>query len=320
MNAERDGRAGRTIAAAIPVVLVNAVAFAGQLAFLRTHLHWPLAGQVLVAVTLESVAIYLAFHAHVAQVADDSSLRLRLASYLFAMVIGAMNYSHYAGMQWRPTFAAVAFALMSASSPWLWAIHSRRVSRDALKAAGLIDPHAVRLGATRWMWHPVWSARVMYHATWEGVNDPGEAIAGWEARRSGDRSASLSPDSPGAALQTGSQTGPRTGRRLPAGPVREALPGQVRPALTRPVWDGESGPVPDGQSGPVRARSANRSAKKSTNRSGGRATNRDAEAEFAAEIAAGQVPSIYQIRSRLHVGNERAKALRQHIARQALSA
>src|SRR5947207_791316 len=45
--------------AAVPIVLVNAVAFAGQLAFLRGHLPWVLAGQVLVAVTLESVAVYL---------------------------------------------------------------------------------------------------------------------------------------------------------------------------------------------------------------------------------------------------------------------
>ena len=54
--------------AAVPIVLVNAVAFAGQLAFLRVHLPWPLAGQVLVAVTLESVAVYLAWQAHLALV------------------------------------------------------------------------------------------------------------------------------------------------------------------------------------------------------------------------------------------------------------
>jgi len=71
--------------------LVNAVAFAGQLAFLREHLPWPLAGQVMMAVALESTAVYLAFHAHVAQLANDSALRLRLASYGFAAVIGLTN-------------------------------------------------------------------------------------------------------------------------------------------------------------------------------------------------------------------------------------
>jgi hypothetical protein len=94
--------------AAVPIVLVNAVAFAGQLAFLRVHLPWILAGQVLVAVTLESVAVYLAWQAHLALAADDSALRLRLAAYSFALVIGVMNYSHYMAAGWRPTFAAVA--------------------------------------------------------------------------------------------------------------------------------------------------------------------------------------------------------------------
>jgi hypothetical protein len=172
----------RTALAAVPVALVNAVAFSGQLAFLRVHLPWPLAGQVTMAVALECIAVYLAFHAHVAQLANDSALRLRLAAYAFAVVIAAMNYSHYAAPGWRPTFPAVAVGLMSASSPWLWAIHSRRASRDELLAKGLIEPHAVRLGSTRWIWHPVRSARVMWHATWEGITDPAAAIEAAKAR------------------------------------------------------------------------------------------------------------------------------------------
>jgi hypothetical protein len=163
--------------AAIPVILVNAVAFSGQLAFLRHHLPWTPAGQVLVAVTLESVAVYLAWQAHLALAADDSALRLRLSAYGFAAVIGVMNYSHWMAPHWRPTFTAVTFGLMSVSSPWLWSVHSRRASRDALKARGLIEPHAVRLGATRWTWHPVRSWRVMFRATWQGENDPAAAIA-----------------------------------------------------------------------------------------------------------------------------------------------
>jgi hypothetical protein len=163
-------------------VLVNAVAFAGQLAFLRAHLPWPPAAQVMVAVALESVAVYLAWHAHIAQVANDSALRLRLAAYAFGAAIGAMNYSHYAGPGGRPTFAALAVGLMSAASPWLWSVHSRRVSRNALLAAGLIEPHALRLGSTRWLWHPVRSARVMWHATWHGITDPAEALAAAQAR------------------------------------------------------------------------------------------------------------------------------------------
>jgi hypothetical protein len=169
--------AHRAWLAAIPVVLVNAVAFYGQLAFLRSHLPAAPPVQALVAVALESIAVYLAWQAHLAQLADDSALRLRLAAYAMAAVIAAMNYSHYAGPHWRPTFAALAFALCSAISPWLWSVHSRRESRDALKAKGLIEPHAVRLGVTRWVWHPLRSPRVMWHATWEGETDPARAIA-----------------------------------------------------------------------------------------------------------------------------------------------
>ena len=176
-SAARHVAAHRGWLAAIPVVLVNIVAFYGQLAFLRTHLAAPSAVQALVAVALESIAVYLAWQAHLAQLADDSALRLRLAAYGMAALIAAMNYSHYAAAHWRPTFAALAFALCSAISPWLWSVHSRRESRDALKARGLIEPHAVRLGVTRWMWHPWRSFWVMRDATWAGENDPAKAIA-----------------------------------------------------------------------------------------------------------------------------------------------
>jgi len=178
--------------AAIPVILVNSVAFYGQLAFLRGHLAAPSAVQALVAVALESIAVYLAWQAHLAQLADDSAMRLRLAAYGMAALIGAMNYSHYAAPHWRPTFAAIAFALCSAISPWLWSIHSRRESRDALKAKGLIEPHAVRLGVTRWVWHPLRSPRVMWHATWAGENDPAKAIALTEASAAAKVAASTS--------------------------------------------------------------------------------------------------------------------------------
>jgi hypothetical protein len=201
------------IAAAVPVALVNVVAFAGQLAFLRAHLRWPLPGQVLVALALESIAVYLAYHAHVAQLANDSALRLRLAAYGFAAVIGAMNFDHYAGPGWRPTFPAVAFGLMSVSSPFLWAVHSRRVSRDALMAQGLVEPHALRLGMTRWAWHPVRSAWVMFDATWAGITDPREAVSRWEARHS------AAPDQPAGVQPASEET---TAARTPH-PVAESL-------------------------------------------------------------------------------------------------
>ncbi len=166
----------RLVITLIPLFAVNLVAVFGQLAFLRQHLSWGLPGDILFAGALESVAVYLAYHAHIALIDNDSALRLRLASYLFGAVIGLMNYSHYAH-DWRPDFEALAVGLMSASSPFLWGIHSRRTSRSALLSRGLIEPHALRLGMTRWTWHPIRSARVMFHATWTGEQNPAEAIA-----------------------------------------------------------------------------------------------------------------------------------------------
>lgn len=175
-SAPRAVFAHRGWLAAIPVILVNSVAFGAQLGFWRVHVPLLLEA-VLVALALESIAIYLAWQAHLAQLADDTALRLRLAAYGMALLIGALNYSHFDGPGWRPTVPAVTFGMMSAISPWLWSVHSRRASRDALKAKGLIEPHAVRLGATRWTWHLIRSAKVMFRATWTGENDPAKAIA-----------------------------------------------------------------------------------------------------------------------------------------------
>lgn len=180
-HARRVMSAHRAWLAAVPVILVNAVAFGAQLGFWRAHV--PLVtGAVVVALALESIAIYLAWQAHLAQLADDAALRLRLSAYGMALIIGALNYSHFDGPHWRPTVPAVTFGMMSAISPWLWSVHSRRQSRDALKAKGLIEPHAVRLGATRWQWHPVRSFSVMSRATWTGETDPAAAIAAWKPR------------------------------------------------------------------------------------------------------------------------------------------
>lgn len=175
-NTPARQRAARAGVLAVPVLLVNAVAFIGQYGYLRDHLPWIVPGTIMAAVALESIAVYLQWHAHLAQLANDSALRLRLASYGLALVIAAMNYSHYAGPGWRPTVAAVTLGLMSAISPWLWAIHSRRVSRDELMKRKLIEEHAVRLGATRWMWHLYRSITVMFRATWIGETNPQRAI------------------------------------------------------------------------------------------------------------------------------------------------
>lgn len=167
----------------VPLVLVNAISIVAQFMFWKAHLTgWPPAADALFAAALESIAIYVGYHAHLAQTEDDSSFALRTASYLIGAIVGALNGSHYLGIHGHVTAASVGIGLLSASSPWLWALHSRRQSRGILRAMGLIEPRSVRLGKTRWLWHPIRSARVMWASTWLGVQDPAEAIALIEPR------------------------------------------------------------------------------------------------------------------------------------------
>jgi hypothetical protein len=232
---EGAGRHRRAYAAAIPIIGVNSIAFLGQLGFLHSQLHWIAAGQILFAAVLESIAVYLSYQAHLALVADDAALRIRLAAYGMALIISVMNYSHYRGPHWHPTFMAVAFALCSAVSPGLWSVYSRRQSRDRLLATGDIEPHAVRLGVTRWVWHFYRSVRVMWLATWEGESTPVRAIALLDGPSRRQRRAALrglaagagriaeisgAPVSAGADGSTGIKLPP------PARPRKEPRPGR----------------------------------------------------------------------------------------------
>jgi hypothetical protein len=164
----------------IPLLLVNIVAFGGQFGYIQEHIAWFLAAQIVFALALESVALFLAYMANQALMSEDTALGLRLASYAFGFIIGFMNYSHYAGVGLSPTFEAVATGLMSVASPWLWGIYSRRQHRDRLYAKRLLTPRAVKLGFLRWAMWPGRSWRVFRLAAWAGENRPEEALAAYE--------------------------------------------------------------------------------------------------------------------------------------------
>lgn len=230
-------RGHRAWLAAIPIVLVNFVAFFGQLSFFESHrtlqaVVIPVAISVIMALALESIAVFLAWQAHIARLARDSALRLRLGAYSVAMGIGTLNYSHFCGPHWQPTAYAVAFALASVISPALWGVHSNRESRDDLKASGLIEDHAVRLGLTRWFWYPLKSAGVQRAAAWAGENRPAEAIALYEKRRADKRAVKKPPGRPEArkpASQPASAPAPKASLPVPA---REPRPDRERAART----------------------------------------------------------------------------------------
>jgi hypothetical protein len=172
----------RLIITAVPLVICNLIAFTGQLAFIRDHMSWPLIGDIGLAAGLESIALFLTFMAADALMAEDSAFRLRIGSYFVAGIVAALNYSHYA-VNGKPTFAAVATGMMSFMSPILWGIYSRRNSRDALKAKGLIESRTVKFGGARWFWWPLRTFPVFRHAVWTGETDPATAVTQYESER-----------------------------------------------------------------------------------------------------------------------------------------
>jgi hypothetical protein len=178
----REHGSHRAWLAAVPIVLVNFVAFYGQFLYFQSHRHpvpgvtIPSAVSAVVATALESIAVYLAWQAHVARLKGDSALRLRLGAYLTGLGIGALNYSHFCEPGWRPDTFAIAVGVASVFSPVLWGIHSNRESRDDLKVCDQIEDHAVRLGFTRSFFYPFLSWKVRRRAAWAGENRPAEAI------------------------------------------------------------------------------------------------------------------------------------------------
>jgi hypothetical protein len=158
---------------AVPLILINAAALYGQASWSSANLthSWPWA--LVLAAALEGVGVFLAAEAHHARMAGEAALRLRLGSYGVAGVVGLANFLH-----WRAAGvpAGATFGLLSASSPWLWAIRSRSLRRGELRNAGLIDPRAVRFSLVRWMLYPARTFKAFRAAVWVGETDPVAAI------------------------------------------------------------------------------------------------------------------------------------------------
>jgi hypothetical protein len=180
----------RKLALLVPVVLVNAMAVWGQGGWAFEHLtnaNGPedVAVALLFAASVESIGVYLAWEAHAALMADQAAGLLRAGSYGVGVLVGVLNYAHFAD-DGRPTAQAVTFGLLSAISPWLWAIRSRSLNRGRLAELDMIDERGLKLSTNRKFWHPIKSLRVTRWAAWSGVTKPADAVSGWEASRRGD--------------------------------------------------------------------------------------------------------------------------------------
>lgn len=176
----------------LPLLLVNAAAIYGQVAFFYEKVApatWAVPGKValalLIAAAIESVAVYVGWHAHDAllQKATATAARLRRASYLIAAFVGLINYWHFTtGYSLiAPTAASFAFGLLSLISPWLWGLHTRRAQHKQLTRDGAIDQTGATFSSERIRLFPYRSFMARRWSVDNYVTDPQAAWEGYNA-------------------------------------------------------------------------------------------------------------------------------------------
>ena len=172
-----------------PLVLVTGFAMYGQIGYGYDHYSaddTPFLLRLVVAagaaVAVESIALYVQWHAHDALLlgASSTAARLRRASYLIALAVAGVNYAHFAGPGLTPTAGALVFALFSAAGPWLWGLHTRRAQRIQLLREGHVDSAGATFSAERWRAFPLRTWQARRFSIDFGINDPREA---WERYR-----------------------------------------------------------------------------------------------------------------------------------------
>lgn len=190
------GRAARPV---VPLMLVTGFAGIGQVLWALDHVAppdwvWPLriAMAIGAAGAVESISLNVQWHAHDAHVHGrmSSAARLRRASYAIAGLVAAINYAHFAAPGGGPTPAAVMFALFSASSPWLWGLHTRRVREIHLAESGAsVDITGAEFSPIRWRLFPLRTYGAWRWSVDHSITDPQRAWDGYRADRAEHRAA-----------------------------------------------------------------------------------------------------------------------------------
>lgn len=176
----------------VPLLLVNGAAVYGQVAFFYEKVAphgWPAIGKVVLAVVIalaiESVSVYVGWHAHDALLnkAGNTAARLRRASYLIAAIVAGINYAHFADPD-KPlglNAAALAFGLLSLLSPWLWGLHTRRLQHVQLRREGVIDATGAVFSGERVRSFPIRAYLARRWSIDHYVTDPRQAWEGYNA-------------------------------------------------------------------------------------------------------------------------------------------
>lgn len=166
---KRPARRGSGFALLVTLLLVNGAAMWGQAGWALAHVaprmippawdwRFGLGLAVAFAVALESVGVFLALSADDADEAGLPAGGIRLASYAVGLVSGGLNLSH-----WGWGAAGVAFAFLSAISPFLWGVRAR-IRRNRVVAP------------SRRLWHPVRSVALIREMAWRGITTEEEAL------------------------------------------------------------------------------------------------------------------------------------------------
>jgi hypothetical protein len=121
--------------------------------------------------------------------AHTTAARLRRASYAIALVMAAVNYSHFANGPLEPTALAVILGVLSSLSPWLWGLHTRRMQHVQLLRADLVDETGATFDPARRRAFPLRSLLARRWSIDHHVRDPREAWEGYRAHRAAQRAA-----------------------------------------------------------------------------------------------------------------------------------
>jgi hypothetical protein len=216
---EHTRHRGATVQAVAPLLVVNALAVYGQLAYAYESIAphaWPVLFRVLLAIgfatATESVALYVQWHAHDALLLKShaTARQLRRWSFLIAAVMGALNYSHFAPRLAHPTAAAIAFGLLSLLSPWMWGLHTRRAARVQLLKERRADEGGAEFSSERRRAFPVHTWRARRYSIWNNIPDPKDAWVGYVASIQPDKALRAEVDALSAATPGWSLKVPRT--------------------------------------------------------------------------------------------------------------
>ena len=187
---EKESTRGATAKTVAPLIVVNALTVYGQLAYAYESIApatWPVGARVILsigfALAVESVALYIQWHAHDALLlrSHSTARSLRRTSFLVALIVGAMNYSHFTVKLDKPTAAGIAFGMLSLLSPWMWGLHSRRQARIQLLKERRVDDAGAEFSTTRKRMFPVRSWMAYRWSIDQNETDPVRAWNGYKA-------------------------------------------------------------------------------------------------------------------------------------------